>query len=299
MSKAAKMTAPATQVYRGAITDPERWSIWTPREGDIVICTPPKCGTTWTQAIVSMLVHGGAQLPEKLPVLSPWVDADLGVAADEVSAALAAQKGRRVVKTHTPVDGFPAWDGVTVIAVYRHPLDVFFSLRKHAENKASAGNEDPMRLPMAHSFRAFVEGDADARDFDRDTLATLVLHYSKSMMSDRRPAPTLFHYSDMLQHSRRTVERLAAAAGIAADSAVIDRVAEATNFAAMKANAATYAPASGTGFWKSETAFFDSATSNKWNGQLSAPELKQYDDRLAALITDSAARRWLENGDGR
>jgi hypothetical protein len=66
-------------------------------------------------------------LPARLPILSPWVDADLGLPASEVAEALAAQKGRRVVKTHTPADGFPIWEGVTVIAVYRHPLDVFFS----------------------------------------------------------------------------------------------------------------------------------------------------------------------------
>ena len=57
--------------------------------------------------MLAMLVNGSSDLPEKVPVLSPWVDADLGVSADEVAATLAAQKGRRVVKTHTPADGFP------------------------------------------------------------------------------------------------------------------------------------------------------------------------------------------------
>lgn len=84
----------------------------------------------------------GAELPGKLPELSPWVDADLGVPASVVAEALAAQKGRRVVKTHAPADGFPIWEGVTVIAVYRHPLDVFFSLRKHIVNMSSVDDDD-------------------------------------------------------------------------------------------------------------------------------------------------------------
>ena len=126
MNSPAKVISPAERIYSGGPIRPERWATWVPNKGDILVCTPPKCGTTWTQTMLAMLVHGGAELPGKLPEFSPWVDADLGVPANEVAEALTAQKGRRVVKTHTPADGLPIWEGVTVIAVYRHPLDVFF-----------------------------------------------------------------------------------------------------------------------------------------------------------------------------
>ena len=101
MNTPAPILAPATRTYSGDITRPERWATWVPNKGDILVCTPSKCGTTWTQTILAMLIHGGVDLPAKLPVLSPWVDADLGVSATDVAAALAAQTGRRVVKTHT------------------------------------------------------------------------------------------------------------------------------------------------------------------------------------------------------
>ena len=78
MTSPAKVIAPAERIYRGGITRPERWATWVPNKGDILVCTPPKCGTTWTQTILAMLVHGGAELPAKLPVLSPWVDAAWG-----------------------------------------------------------------------------------------------------------------------------------------------------------------------------------------------------------------------------
>ena len=169
MDDHAPVLAPAVRSYRGSITDPLRWATWIPRKGDILVCTPPKCGTTWTQTMLAMLVHGSSDLPEKVPVLSPWVDADLGVSADEVAAALTAQKGRRVVKTHTPADGFPIWDGVTVIAVYRHPLDIFFSLRKHEANKRVVEPDHPMRLPIPDSIRRFINEPVDPDDFDKDT----------------------------------------------------------------------------------------------------------------------------------
>ncbi len=147
MTSPAPLIARAERIYSGGQIRPERWATWVPNKGDILICTPSKCGTTWTQTIIAMLVHGGAELPGKLPMLSPWVDVDLGVPANEVAEALAAQKGRRVVKTHTPADGFPIWEGVTVIAVYRHPLDVFFSLRKHVANMSDVGDDNIYKWP--------------------------------------------------------------------------------------------------------------------------------------------------------
>ena len=246
--------------------------------------------------MLAMLVHGGAELPAKLPVMSPWVDADLGVPAEEVAAALATQAGRRVVKTHTPADGFPVWDGVTVISVYRHPLDVLFSLRKHTANIAKPLANDPTRWPLAQSFHAYINDASDPANMGQDNLASISTHYVQTVLSGRLPDLKLFHYADMVRDGRGTVQALAAAAGIAADDGLIDRVTKATAFGAMKAKAADFAPVAGTGFWKSDDDFFDSASSRKWEGQLSAPDMDQYRARLAALVPDAAARNWLEEG---
>jgi len=298
MPRPAPILAPAVRSYRGAITRPERWADWVPRAGDILVCTPPKCGTTWTQTMLAMLVHGGADLPQKLPFLSPWVDADLGVPSSEVAAALAAQPGRRVVKTHTPADGFPIWEGVTVVAVYRHPLDVFLSLHKHTANRAKPEPDDPMAQPVSQAVRAYVQDPPTGTDFDRDKLAILVAHYEKTVLCGRLPDLKVFHYSDMIRDGRKTVRALATAVGIDADDELVETVAKATAFGAMKAKAADFAPVGGTGFWKSDENFFDSATSGKWEGQLSHEELAMYDAQLAELIPDTKARDWLEHGGG-
>jgi aryl sulfotransferase len=78
MTNDASILAPASRIYREATIDPGRWTIWAPGKGDILVCTPSKCGTTWTQTILAMLVHGGQELPERISALSPWVDADGG-----------------------------------------------------------------------------------------------------------------------------------------------------------------------------------------------------------------------------
>ncbi|HKK36374.1 MAG TPA: sulfotransferase domain-containing protein [Paracoccaceae bacterium] len=298
MTTAARILAPARRTYRGGVTDPERWATWTPRPGDVLVCTPPKCGTTWTQTILAMLVHGGPDLPAPVPVISPWIDADLGVPAAEVAAAVEAQSGRRVIKTHTPADGFPIWEGVTVVAVYRHPLDVFFSLRRHVANMTETHPPDrPFLAPLPESFRRFVEGGVDREDFGHDTLAKITLHYRETACSEDRSDLKRFHYTDMRRDGHGAVARLADAIGVR-DTALVDRVAKATAFDAMKENAANYTPVAGTGFWKSDADFFDSASSRKWEGRLSEAEVALFRDRLEELVPDARARRWLEDGDG-
>src|SRR5262249_12065229 len=92
--------------YRGPITDPARWPRLRHRPGDIFLCAPAKSGTTWLQAIVAMLIFGTAELEVAPAKISPWFDANL-TPADEVSRMLEAQRHRRYLKTHTPLDGIP------------------------------------------------------------------------------------------------------------------------------------------------------------------------------------------------
>ena len=34
--------------YRSAVSNNRRWAGFSPRSDDIFVCTPAKCGTTWT-----------------------------------------------------------------------------------------------------------------------------------------------------------------------------------------------------------------------------------------------------------
>ena len=66
--------APPLRRYRGFMADSDRWRRFAFREGDVVITTPSKCGTTWMQSIVGMLVLGRPDLRRADQRLSPWLD---------------------------------------------------------------------------------------------------------------------------------------------------------------------------------------------------------------------------------
>jgi aryl sulfotransferase len=70
---------------------------------------------------------------------------------------------------------------------------------------------------------------------------------------------------------------------------------DAATFDSMKSNAARFTPSAGQAFWQNDAAFFDSATSNKWEGKLTEADLAAYDARMVDLLT-AEERRWLEWG---
>src|SRR5882724_6349402 len=107
IGSAARMTA--VRRYEASMYDSNRWDGFELREGDIIISTPPKCGTTWTQMICAMLLFQTPELPRPLDQISPWLD-QLLRPLDSVVADLEAQPPtgegtrRRFIKSHTPLD---------------------------------------------------------------------------------------------------------------------------------------------------------------------------------------------------
>ena len=131
--------------YTSADEDSARWSGFTFRAGDLVVSTRSKHGTTWMQVVLLTLVHGPPPFPEPLGQLSPWLD-HLIEPLDVVLDRLEGQRHRRVIKTHTPLDGIPLDDRATYIVVARHPLDAALSLYHQGANldRARLG-ESPAR----------------------------------------------------------------------------------------------------------------------------------------------------------
>jgi aryl sulfotransferase len=121
------------KLYLGPLTDKRRWDMVDIRPGDVIVVTPPKCGTTWMQTIVALLFSGDPEVETELSVTMPWLDIRIRE-LPEVAARLEAMTHRRSMKSHTPLDGLPLHDKALYICVFRHPLDAHFSYRKHVRN---------------------------------------------------------------------------------------------------------------------------------------------------------------------
>ena len=57
--------------YKTAVFDNRRWQQFRPRPDDIFMCTPAKCGTTWTQSIVVSLLFPKGDQPGPTMMMSP------------------------------------------------------------------------------------------------------------------------------------------------------------------------------------------------------------------------------------
>src|SRR4051794_36740254 len=110
--------------YQSAVADTARWEGFSPRAGDVFVCTPAKCGTTWMQAIVASLLWPDGDPPGPVLAISPWIEMQISPAA-EMHALLAAQTHRRFMKSHTPADGIPWFDDARYIFVARDGRDAF------------------------------------------------------------------------------------------------------------------------------------------------------------------------------
>ncbi|WP_300031001.1 sulfotransferase domain-containing protein [uncultured Roseobacter sp.] len=284
------------RLYLGPLTDNRRWDAVDIRPDDVIVVTPPKCGTTWMQTIVALLFSGDPAVETELSVKMPWVDIRLRE-MPEVAARLEAMTHRRSMKSHTPLDGLPLDDAAQYLCVFRHPLDAHFSYRRHLVNlpirffDAWYPEEDPDGI----TFRRFLDGGPEGFDGDAMPLAHILRHYKAALALADRPNVSLFHYADMTRDLPGTFARVAALLGITHPPHILEQLVQAATFDNMRANASRFAPAGGKGFMKSDTEFFHSGTSGKWKGRLTDQEVAGYDTVMDAHLT-ARERSWLEFG---
>ncbi len=305
----AETQAPRTH-YRSIVDDSGRWDGFAFRPGDIVISTPPKSGTTWMQMLCALLIFDGPAFPAPLAELSPWLDLCTRPLA-EVTAALAAQTHRRVIKTHTPLDGLPLHTDVTYIVVGRDPRDIAISFEYHLANfdferfvslrAAAVGNEDlvaplAQRAPFSDPVARIPSFVADNRPPPTPpNLASVLHHLDTGWQRRREPNVALFHFADLQADLEGELLRLARVLGIACSPDRARELAAEASLARMRERAAEVAPDATQGLWKDARAFFRDGGTGEWRGRLPAADLAAYEARVAELADPDLAA-WAHGG---
>jgi aryl sulfotransferase len=283
---------PATPVrYRSADEDSARWQGFPFRQGDIVISTRSKSGTTWLQMICALLIFQTPEPPAPLPELSPWLDL-LVTPKDEVYARLAAQRHRRFIKTHTPLDGIPMDERATYIVVARHPLDMAVSLYHQGDNldreriRRLTGQPEPdrppaPRAPVREWLLTWVDEDVSPAD-QMDSLPGVMWHLSDAWTRRNQPNVVLVHYDDLLRDLASEMRSLALRLDLHPSAKIWPTLVDAATFVRMRSRADELTP-NPSGILKSTAAFFRRGTSGAGRELLTDDELTRYRERVGGL----------------
>ena len=294
--------------YQNHHLDGPRWDNFEPRDGDIVISTSYKSGTTLTQTIVANLLFPNGDMPGPVGSLSPWLDMRI-IPLDDILSGLEAQTHRRFIKTHLPLDGLRFFDNVKYIAIGRDPRDVFMSLINHY------GNHTPefYELMNGTSGRVgdpFPEFDGDIHKLWSNWISRgwfsweadgypywSHLHHAKTWWEFRHlPNVELFHYSDLRADLEGEMRALAGYLEIDVPESRWPSVVHACEFETVKANPENVVDESiGMLFKGGGQTFIHKGTNGRWKDVLTEEELEQYQQAMNKTLTDDCAR-WLESG---
>ena len=194
--------------------------------GDVFVASYPKCGTTWTQYIVYLLLNDARPLTaaQRVDDVFPHLEE---VGQDVVQAL----PQPRLIKTHLPLKRTPWSPQARYLYVARNPFDCAVSFYHHTRGFVrhydfAAGTWDAF-------FECFLAGEVDFGDYFDNLL---------SWWPRRRDANVLFlTYERMLADPAAAVTQIARflggrAAALAADAAALERVVRESSFVEMRRN---------------------------------------------------------------
>ena len=263
--------------------------------------TRSKHGTTWLQTILLLLVHGPVdRWPGPLWELSPWVD-HLVEPIPAVVSRVSAQERRRVLKTHTPLDGVPTVPGVWRIVVARDPLDAAVSLyhqgsnldRERLAELSGSPTSISGRAPLEEWLAAWVDEVADPRA-RLDSLDGVLHHLTDAWGRRGDDDVVLLRYADLLTDLDEQMALLANRLGFGGPDAYGDGwplLVEAASFTAMRSRADHLAPDAG-GVLRDPSAFFRRGLTGSGEAAVPSPVMDRYRERLSmSLPADLQA--WL------
>ncbi len=306
-----------TREFRTMVMDSHRWDSFEPRPDDIVIATYPKCGTTWTQRIVDLLVFQSAE-PRPAMSISPWLDSVMFQPVETDLATLQTQRHRRFVKTHLPFDAVPIWDEVKYIHVSRDGRDSCMSFHNHQLATRPEWRQGVMekalanpRLMAALTTLPVRAGPipADPRDFYLNWISNAEAEVTEGYGIDlpffefestywrerQRPNVLFTHYNDLKSDLAGEMRRISDFLDIATPEALMPSLVEAASFECMKRDAAALVPMAAKVWEGGADRFVYKGTNGRWRDILTEDDLARY-EALAARKWTPAQAAWIRYG---
>jgi aryl sulfotransferase len=274
------------------------WNDFAFRDGDVIIGTYAKSGTTWTQQIVGQLAYGGD--PDvAMGEISPWWD--MRIIPPEVREMIVAFPTRRILKTHLPADALVMSPKAKYLYVARDGRDVAWSLHNHHLNHSDLAfqliNETPGRvgppLPKA---------DPDVRRYFNYWLETDGgdhWSFSENIRTwwDVRHLPNvkLIHFANLKADLEGQMREIADFLEIDVPAAKWPQMIEHCTFDWMKAHGERIVPLGGIAWDGGFETFLHKGTNGRWKDVLSAAEIARFEQLMLERLGPDCAR-WLATG---
>lgn len=291
---------------RSRYFDSAGWKDYRPRSDDVIIATYPKCGTTWTQRIVGMLIFR-SDAPFPVQESSPWPDFRLAPPGAMLELA-ESQTHRRFFKSHVPYDSLPIYEGVKIIHVARDGRDAAMSFYHHKINytddvlgrmTAVALADPKFGTPAqrtepdpARHFHDWVLGDAD----HIGDPACGFWHMENSYWAARQQRDVLLvHYADLKADLEREMRRIAEFLEIRIEERLWPDLIQAATFKSMKSKAAELMPTAGNIWQGGGDTFLHKGVNGRWRDVCDAADLALYDTKVREAFSGDLAR-WIELG---
>lgn len=301
-----------TRVYESHHLDSGVWDNLESRDGDIIIATAYKSGTTWMQQIVAQLIFNGEEPPAPVQDLSMWVD--LRVPPLPVKKQIVdGQTNQRFLKTHLPTNALTYHEGTKYIYVARDGRDAFMSLCNHYATGNDAWYEtlnespglvggkcpkwDPETMTPSTYFDQWISKGWETHPWEKDGWPFWSLFYNFSSWWSVRNLPNVFfvHFNDLKKDLPGQMRRVAKFLEVSVDEERLPKQVEACTFEHMHANADKVAPLGGAMWNGGAKAFVYKGTNGRWKGVLSSEQLALY-TKVSKERMGPAAARWLAKG---
>jgi aryl sulfotransferase len=289
-----------TRDLRNHHMDSTLWDDFAFREGDVIVATYAKSGTTWTQQIVGQLIHQGDASVE-IQNISPWWD--MRIIPPEARDALRAQTHRRVIKTHLPADALVMSPKARYLYVARDGRDVVWSLYNHHAgfrdeayallNGTPGLVGDPLPRPdpdIRSYFRTWLEQDGHPFWSFWDNISTW-------WALRQHPNVKLVHFNRLKANLEGEMRSIADFLGVDLPEPTWARAVRHCSFDHMKAHAAQYAPLGGSIWEGGADTFINKGTNGRWKDVLSPEESLAYEQMALERLGPDCAH-WLMTGTG-
>jgi aryl sulfotransferase len=276
------------------------WNAFKFRDGDVVVATYAKAGTTWTQQIVGQILFEGDDGVD-LGQMSPWLD--LRVPPKEVKLEMMeAQSHRRFMKTHLPIDALVFSPKAKYLYVGRDGRDVVWSLYNHHTHANAAwyaalndtpGLVGPKMEPTTDDvvtyFRTWLERDGfPFWPFWENIRSWWAIRDLPNMK--------LVHFNNLKRDLGGEMQSIAAYLGAPVDDAKWPALVEHCTFDYMKTHAAKSAPLGGILWDGGAETFINKGTNGRWRDLLTAEDNRRYEERAVQELGADCAH-WLMTGE--